>query len=118
MNTLLNILAVGAGGAIGAVARYLATLAVGVTTLHPTLGTLAVNVVGSFLIGALMVRTDGRTALLTTVGVCGGFTTFSTFSAQTLALMQGGCYLQAGLYAVGSVVLCVIATWLGIIAAS
>lgn len=113
MNMIYNILTVAAGGAIGAVGRYLITLLVALTTWHPALGTMMVNIVGSFLIGLWMVSTEGRTTLLLTVGVCGGFTTFSTFSSQTLSMLQGGFNVQAGLYAVGSVVLCVLFTWLG-----
>lgn len=116
MNMMMNILAVAIGGAIGAVGRYLVTLLIALTTWHPALGTMIVNIVGSFLIGLFMATTEGRTTLLLSVGVCGGFTTFSTFSSQTLTLLQSGCYLNAGLYALGSVVLCVIFTWLGIMA--
>lgn len=110
---MMNILAVAFGGAIGAVGRYLVTLQIALTTWHPALGTMMVNIVGSFLIGLFMATTEGRTALLLSVGVCGGFTTFSTFSSQTLTMLQSGCYIQAGLYALGSVILCVIFTWLG-----
>lgn len=113
MITLYNTLAVAAGGAIGAVCRYLITLLAAQTTWHPSIGTLIVNVIGSFLIGWWIACSQGRTTLFLTVGVCGGFTTFSTFSSQTLTLLQSGCYGQAGLYAAGSVVLCVAATWLG-----
>lgn len=113
MNLLYNILMVAAGGALGAVGRYLVTLLVALTTWHPALGTLLVNVLGSFLIGWWMTCTNGRTTLLLTVGVCGGFTTFSTFSSQTLAMLQAGCYAQAIVYALASVVLCVICAWLG-----
>ncbi len=85
-------------------------------------GTLAVNVVGSFVIGALaalaapaglryLSETSGRAFLM--VGLCGGFTTFSSFSLQTLAMTQQGHFLAAGLNVIGSVGLCLAAVWIG-----
>ena len=114
--------AVAIGGAIGSVARF--GLAAAMTTLTgPRFpwGTLLINVSGSFLIGLVagMTLTPERIALHPTIrvflmtGVCGGFTTFSAFSLQTLELMQGGEVVPAFSYAVGSVVLCVIATYCG-----
>ncbi|WP_428535331.1 fluoride efflux transporter CrcB [Rhodopila sp.] len=114
--------AVAIGGAIGSVARF--GLAAAMTTLTgPRFpwGTLLINVLGSFLIGLVggMTLTPERIALHPTIrvflmtGVCGGFTTFSAFSLQTLELMQGGEVVPAFGYAVGSVVLCVIATYCG-----
>lgn len=111
---ILNLLAVGAGGAIGAIGRYLLTLATAQLTLHPTLGTIAANLFGSLLIGYAMGSAEGRMALFLSVGLCGGFTTFSTFSAQTVALIQSGQLLEAGVYAIASVALCVLATLLGL----
>ncbi|MBL8629182.1 MAG: fluoride efflux transporter CrcB [Rhodospirillaceae bacterium] len=112
---------VAVGGAIGSVARYgvgqWAASAMG--SAFPW-GTLIVNVVGSFIIGAV----GGSTALpdhlrlLIAVGVCGGFTTFSAFSLQTLTLMQAGAWPQAGLNILGSVLLCLVAVWLGFMAAA
>ena len=88
-------------------------------------GTLIVNVVGSFIIGffATMTGPDGRVFVGTTgrqfvmVGLCGGYTTFSSFSLQTLNLMSDGEWLQASFNIGGSVVLCLLAVWLGHIAA-
>lgn len=111
---MIEVLLVGLGGALGAISRYLIGLAVGM----PLLATLAINVAGSLLIGLVSGMTHGRTALFATVGFCGGFTTFSTFSAQTLALLQGGMYFQAGLYALGSVTLCVLAALAGFVIAN
>jgi len=88
-------------------------------------GTLIVNVSGSFLIGlfATLTDADGRVFLGATsrqfvmTGVFGGFTTFSSFSLQTLTLAREGEWLRAGGNAIGSFVLCLIAVWLGHIAA-
>ena len=81
-------------------------------------GTLAVNILGSFVIGVVIrlanaeqISPEARVFLA--VGVCGGFTTFSAFSAETLELMQSGQWARAGTYVIASVVLCVIATALG-----
>jgi CrcB protein len=128
--TLLNSLAiylwVGLGSALGGMARYwcsgVAARLVGET--FPW-GTLFVNVTGSFLIGffATMTGPDGRIFAGTTtrqfvmLGIFGGFTTFSSFSLQTLSLVQDGELLQAGGNIVGSVLLCLIAVWLGHIVA-
>lgn len=106
---MINVILVGLGGALGAICRYL----VGLALAMPFVATLGVNVVGSLLIGFAAGLTEGRTALFATVGFCGGFTTFSTFSSQTLALLEAGLYFQAALYALGSVTLCVLATLAG-----
>jgi CrcB protein len=95
---LMRLVMVAAGGAIGSAARYLATAAVH-RVLPPTFpyGTLTVNVVGSVVVGVLSgvfaARADSRDHLLQLfliVGVCGGFTTFSAFSADTFRLMERG----------------------------
>lgn len=89
-------------------------------------GTFTVNVVGSFVIGfvATLTGPDGRLLVGTParqfvmVGVCGGFTTFSSFSLQTLELMRDGQWLSAGGNVVGSVLLCLIAVWAGAVLAA
>jgi CrcB protein len=110
------------GGALGSVARYwcsgLVANAVGET--FPW-GTLIVNVSGSLLIGfiATVSGPDGRFLIppearqFMMVGILGGFTTFSSFSLQTLTLARDGEWLLAGANVVGSVVLCLIAVWVG-----
>jgi CrcB protein len=114
--------AVAFGGAIGSVGRFWLTgIMAGLTGPRFPWGTLLINVVGSFVIGLVGgltltparvgIHPDVRIFLMT--GVCGGFTTFSAFSLQTLELLQGGDVVPALGYAVGSVVLCVIATYCG-----
>jgi CrcB protein len=115
------------GGALGSMGRYGVSRAFAFW-LGETFpwGTLVVNVTGSFLIGLIaglttdpnsrfMVAPDMRQFLL--VGICGGYTTFSSFSLQTLALMREGDMMEAGANVVLSVVLCMIAVWLGVVLA-
>jgi CrcB protein len=114
------------GSAIGGVARYWCS-GVAARLIGETFpwGTLIVNVAGSFIIGffATLTGPDGRVFVGTTarqfvmVGLCGGYTTFSSFSLQTLNLMSDGEWLQASFNIGGSVVLCLLAVWLGHIAA-
>ena len=96
MELLKNILAVGAGSFLGGTARYLISIIMkGVNKGFPW-ATLVVNLVGCFLIGLLWGvfsknGTEGSNwALFLTVGLCGGFTTFSTFSKEALVMLQGG----------------------------
>jgi CrcB protein len=106
------LLAVALGGALGSVARYLVGIGSGrLFGLGFPWGTLIINIAGSFLIGVfaelLALKWDlpqaGRVFL--TVGICGGFTTFSTFSLDTYVLMERGEFWPAAAYIVGSVVL-------------
>lgn len=121
-NTALLYCWIALGSALGGVARYwcsgLAARLFGET--FPW-GTLFVNVSGSFLIGlfATLTGPDGRMFAGSTArqfvmfGLLGGFTTFSSFSLQTLSLAQDSEWLQAGGNIVGSVLLCLLAVWLG-----
>ena len=110
------------GSAIGGVARYWCTgIAARIFGETFPWGTLFVNVVGSLIIGffATLTGPDGRIFAGTTmrqfvmIGLLGGFTTFSSFSLQTLNLASDGEWLQAGGNIVASVVLCLFAVWLG-----
>ena len=109
-----------AGGGLGSVVRYL--LGKWVTGLHQLnfpLGTLVVNVVACFILGAIVGLSDHRqllsadSRLFWAIGFCGGFSTFSTFSYETLALLQQPAVGSGLLYILASVVLCLGATVLG-----
>ena len=122
---MLTVVWVALGGALGTVARFGLNLAITARTgdLFPW-GTLVINIVGSFVIGlfATLTTIDGRLAvsadvrLFVLVGICGGFTTFSSFSLQTLALIEAGQPLRAGLNVLASVALCLLAVWAGSLA--
>ncbi len=89
-------------------------------------GTLVVNVLGCFVIGTFAALTGPEGVIITspltrqmvTIGVLGGFTTFSSFGLQTYNLMAGGDWLRAGLNAMLSLVLCLLAVWIGHMAAA
>jgi CrcB protein len=122
MNAALSmpmLLAVAVGGATGSVARYVLGLLLLRASSGFPVSTLLINVAGSFLIGLLARLFDApdhhqvlRVAL--TVGICGGFTTFSTFSAETVTLLQEGKAGRAALYVTVSLVLGVLATFAGL----
>jgi len=121
MLRLLTIIAV--GGAVGSVSRYLAQLLVARHFVYPfPLGTLLVNVLGCLLIGFFYAAAERGTIaspelrLLLTTGFCGGFTTFSTFSYETLTLLTDGEYFFVALYAAGSVLLGLLAAFAGVAA--
>ena len=107
------------GGAAGSLLRYLIGGAVQrMSASGFPIGTMFVNVSGCFLIGILVrqflnMQTSPELRALLIVGFCGGFTTFSTFSAETLGLIEGGEYGRAAGYIILSVALCLIATFAG-----
>ena len=116
------------GGALGSMARYWFT-GVAARLFGETFpwGTLLINIFGSFVIGFFVALTNQETGrylvdpnmrAFVTVGLCGGFTTFSAFSLQTLVLMQEGEWLHAGGYILGSVALCLLFVWLGYVLAT
>lgn len=117
------LLAVAVGGAAGSVLRYVVGVAVhervGDGTAFPV-ATLLVNVSGSLLLGFLVhaMLESGQVApatrLLLTAGFCGGFTTFSTFSLETVRLLESGASRTAVAYVVASVTLSAAAAFLGI----
>ncbi|MBK1644595.1 camphor resistance protein CrcB [Thiocapsa imhoffii] len=118
----MQIIVIAAGGALGALARYGMSNAVyAVLGRGFPWGTLAVNVLGSFLMGLLFVlflerfnlAPEWRSAIL--IGVLGAFTTFSTFSIETLNLLEQGAMLAAFWNMVLSVWLCVLVCWAGVL---
>lgn len=124
---MVTYLWIALGSALGGVARYWCSgfVAERIGETFPW-GTLTVNVAGSFIIGffATLTAPDGRLLMgsnarqFVMVGILGGYTTFSSFSLQTLALARDGEWLRAGGNIVLSVVLCLVAVWLGHIAAA
>jgi CrcB protein len=124
---MVSTLIVGLGSAIGGMARYGCSLFLA-RLLGETFpwGTLFVNVSGSFVIGLFFALTSsgGRWLvspdwrIFVTVGICGGYTTFSSFSLQTLALLRDGEWMQGSLNAIGSLVFCLAAVWLGTVCAA
>lgn len=114
------IILVGLGGFAGSVLRYAGSLLLGpVAAGSWPMPTFAVNVVGSLLIGVIFAaiahspQAGQGWQLLLTVGFCGGFTTFSSFSLETLSLLQNSRLALALGYATASVLTCVLATFLG-----
>ena len=127
---LVNILAVALGGALGAVGRYLVGVLVGSVGAEAAfwgvfpLSTFIANVVGCFAIGFLSVAFDGpflgkdQARLFAITGIMGGFTTFSTFSLETVALFQDGAWGIAALNVALSLAACLAGVVLGRMVAS
>lgn len=121
MSILSNVLAVGIGAALGAIARWLLGLWLNHATSTLPWGTLMANLVGAYLIGLalgcflLFPETPGWMRLLVTTGFLGGLTTFSTFSAETVGLVERGEFLLAigysGLSLFGALVLTGLGLW-------
>lgn len=114
---MLNCIFVGIGGFIGSVLRYL----VGMIPLNSStefpFNTLIINVLGSFVIGLIIAVSDNKNInpqlmLLLKVGVCGGFTTFSTFAYETSELIQNGSIMLSLTYIITSFVLSIAAVFL------
>ncbi len=113
------------GGATGSLARYLVGTAImnRVGGRFP-LGTVCINITGSFLIGFIMtllterLNPDPNWRLLLVVGVLGGYTTFSSFEWETLGLVRDGARWLGLINVIGSVVLGYIAVWLGAVVAA
>ncbi|WP_455211308.1 fluoride efflux transporter CrcB [Kaarinaea lacus] len=118
----MQYLAIAAGGALGSLLRFWSS-----TAAHRLLGqsfpygTLFVNVVGSFIMGFLYVLLTSRMELAAPwrafflVGLLGAFTTFSTFSMDTLQLLEKGLWLRAVLNVFSNVVMCIAAAWMGVL---
>ncbi|MEI6682188.1 MAG: fluoride efflux transporter CrcB [Bacteroidota bacterium] len=114
------ILAIGAGSFIGGISRYLLSLFIQdrIDTTFP-FGTLTVNILGCFLIGVVFGFADrGNMSqewrLFLATGILGGFTTFSAFSNETVGMMRDGQFWYASSYVVSSIVLGLVATFIGI----
>ncbi len=116
-----QLLAIAAGGAFGASLRWF--LAGGIQRLTGgsfPWGTFVVNTLGSFFLGFIFVYLTERSSfgellrLALTVGLLGAFTTFSTYSLESLRLLQSGAYLMAAANVFGQVAVCLLATWLGV----
>jgi CrcB protein len=116
------IFIIGIGGFIGSIARYLLTLLIQnkILTAFP-LGTLAVNIAGCFLIGIIYGLTEKggiispEWRLFLATGICGGFTTFSTFTYESINLIRSSEYLYASFYAGVSVFAGLLATYIGLL---
>jgi CrcB protein len=119
---VLQLLTIAGGGALGAVLRFgMSSYIYRLLGRDFPYGTLAVNVVGSLVMGILfilfvergLVSAEWRSAII--IGFLGAFTTFSTFSIETLMLVESGELSRAALNVVLSVTLCLAATWLGLV---
>ncbi|MCH5320877.1 MAG: fluoride efflux transporter CrcB [Eubacterium sp.] len=115
---MLNCLLVGLGGFIGAVLRYLISL---ISIKNPEsfpVNTFIINIVGAFAIGCIAFAVskneniDPKLLLFLKVGICGGFTTFSTFSLETAELIKNGSVITALIYVFASIILSVLAVML------
>ncbi len=118
----MQYLAIAAGGALGSILRFWSSAAMHRWLGHSfPYGTLFVNVSGSLAMGFLYVLLTSRMELAVTwrafflVGLLGAFTTFSTFSMDTLQLLEKGLWLRALLNVTGNVVICIAAAWIGVL---
>lgn len=116
---LLNCITVGLGGFVGSVFRYLIGLIPLLNKGCIPYQTLLVNVFGAIFIGMIVKSADSgqalssQTVLFLKVGLCGGFTTFSTFSLESLAMLESGRFAAFALYIFASIVLCIAGVFCG-----
>ncbi len=114
-----NFLLVFLGGGLGSAVRYGIARYIALYAWSFPLATLLANIAACFILGVIVGLADGRqlmtaqTRLFWAVGFCGGFSTFSTFSHETLQLITTGSQWSSALYVVGSVVLCLMAVFTG-----
>lgn len=115
-----TVLAVGVGGGLGALARYYIAGAIQSATTSFPWGIFVVNITGGLLMGliveasALKLNLPPDLRAFLTVGILGGYTTFSTFSLDSVLLLQRGEYAQAAFYVIGSVVFSILALVAGL----
>jgi fluoride exporter len=109
------------GGGFGSIARFsIGKWITSIHTQHFPYGTLVVNVIACLILGLVIGLVDHRqfisasTRLFWTVGFCGGFSTFSTFSAETISLLQNGFYPSTVFYITASLLFCITATYIGL----
>lgn len=114
---MIECLAVGMGGFIGASLRYIMGFIVIKDSTFPLM-TMLINIIGAFLIGIIAAiaskyNLDSRWVLFLKTGICGGFTTFSTFSLESMNLISDGKLAIAMMYIFLSIILCLLFVWLG-----
>lgn len=116
---MINLLAIFIGGGLGSLGRYGVTMLLKTYSLDFPFATLAVNFIGSFILGFAIalfwnkLPVNDTLKLAVTVGFCGGLTTFSTFSWETFDLIKNGEFVLAILYTLISILICVLAISLG-----
>ncbi len=116
---LIKCIAVGCGGFFGSIARYLISKIDFLHNGNYSINTLIVNLIGAVLIGIIISRSESsgmseEKLLFLKVGLCGGLTTFSTFSYETWEYIQSGNVMMGIAYSVASLVLCLIGVMIGL----
>ncbi|PKD18181.1 protein CrcB [Salegentibacter salinarum] len=117
---LKQLLLIFLGGGLGSVLRYLISKSLNLETAFIPFGTFTVNILGSLLLGIILgiaAKSDffsSNIVLFLAVGFCGGFTTFSSFAFENQALLRSGDYLNFFFYTFGSIILGILAVFLGL----
>lgn len=113
---MVNILIVGLGGALGAICRY-GISQLPISSIYPV-ATFVTNLIGAFIIGFVVgisekKKVSDEIIIFIKTGFCGGFTTFSTFSLESMTLLKNGNYFVGSVYIILSILLCIIGVVLG-----